>query len=81
MEMTMHQWAGNVGQLIDATQEANRPWSQTMEKLVTATKTGEGVEKQVIKNKTLLGHVRKRVTILLSSCPSTLLCCTETTHS
>lgn len=47
MEMTMHRWAGNVRQLVDATQQANLPWSRTMQNLVTAAKSGEGLEKQV----------------------------------
>lgn len=42
-----HQWAGQVRQLIDATQQANLPWSKTAEKLVDAAKTGVGVQAQV----------------------------------
>ena len=47
LQMTMHQWAGHVRQLIDATQKANLPWSKTAEGLVTAAKRGEDMKKEV----------------------------------
>ena len=42
-----HQWAGHVRQLVDATQNANLPWSKTAERLVTAAKSGEALDVQV----------------------------------
>lgn len=47
LHATTHQWAGHVRQLIDATQDANLPWSVTAEKLVIAAKSGEALETQV----------------------------------
>lgn len=39
LEATSHQWAGHVKQLIDATQQANLPWSKTAENLQKAAKS------------------------------------------
>ena len=47
LQLTSHQWAGHVSQLMDATQKANYPWSKTAERLVSAAKHGEGLEAQV----------------------------------
>ena len=47
LQVSTHQWAGHVRQLVDATQQANLPWSKTADKLVVAAKTGKGIEKQV----------------------------------
>ena len=48
LEATSHQWAGHVKQLIDATQQANLPWSKTAEGLQKATKSGKAeLQKQV----------------------------------
>ena len=48
LEATSHQWAGHVKQLIDATQQANLPWSKTAERLQKATKEGKAeLQKQV----------------------------------
>lgn len=47
LQLTSHQWAGHVSQLIEATQKANYPWSKTAERLVMAAKRGEGLEAQV----------------------------------
>ena len=47
LQLSSHQWAGHVSQLIEATQKANYPWSKTAERLVSAAKTGEGLEAQV----------------------------------
>ena len=47
LHISTQKWAGHVRQLVDATQQANLPWSRTADKLVTAAKTGEGVRKQV----------------------------------
>ena len=44
-----HQWAGHVRQLVDATQDANLPWSRTAEQLVMAAKSGKALEVQVCK--------------------------------
>lgn len=52
LQLTSHQWAGHVSQLIEATQKANYPWSKTAEKLVSAAKKGESLEDQVIANTT-----------------------------
>lgn len=49
LETTSHQWAGHVKQLIDATQQANLPWSKTAERLKTAAKSKVGLETQVQK--------------------------------
>ncbi len=46
-QATTHLWAGHVRELINATQEANLPWSRTAEHLVRAVRTGEGLEEQV----------------------------------
>lgn len=48
LEATSHQWAGHVKQLIDATQQANLPWSKTAEKLQKAAKFEVGLHTQVI---------------------------------
>lgn len=47
LQLSSHQWAGHVSQLIEATQKANYPWSKTAERLVSAAKKGEGLEAQV----------------------------------
>ena len=47
LQLSSHQWAGHVSQLIEATQKANYPWSKTAERLVSAAKRGEGLETQV----------------------------------
>jgi hypothetical protein len=47
LQLSSHQWAGHVSQLIEATQKANYPWSKTAERLVSAAKRGEGLEAQV----------------------------------
>ena len=47
LQLSSHQWAGHVGQLIEATQKANYPWSKTAERLVAAAKKGKGLEAQV----------------------------------
>lgn len=47
LEATSHQWAGHVKQLIDATQQANLPWSKTAERLKVAAKTEVGLQTQV----------------------------------
>ena len=47
LETTSHQWAGHVKQLIDATQQANLPWSKTAERLKTAAKSEVGFQTQV----------------------------------
>ena len=47
LQISSHQWAGHVRQLIEATQKANYPWSKTAQRLVTAAKQGEGLEAQV----------------------------------
>lgn len=47
LEATSHQWAGHVKQLIDATQQANLPWSKTAERLQKAVKSEVGLETQV----------------------------------
>ena len=48
LEATSHQWAGHVKQLIDATQQANLPWSKTAERLQKATKADKAeLQKQV----------------------------------
>ena len=47
LQVSSHQWAGHVRQLIQATQQANYPWSETAERLVSSAKQGKGVEKQV----------------------------------
>ena len=47
LQLTSHQWAGHVSQLIEATQKANYPWSKTADRLVSAAKKGEGLEAQV----------------------------------
>lgn len=47
LQLSSHQWAGHVSQLIEATQKANYPWSKTAERLVSAAKQGEGLEVQV----------------------------------
>jgi hypothetical protein len=46
LQLSSHQWAGHVSQLIEATQKANYPWSKTAERLVSAAKRGEGLEAQ-----------------------------------
>ena len=50
LDDTTHQWVGHVGQLIDATQQANLPWSKTAERLADAAKAGIGVQTQVRRN-------------------------------
>lgn len=47
LQISSHQWAGHVRQLVEATQQASLPWSKTAENLVAAAKKGEDVEKQV----------------------------------
>ena len=47
LQLSSHQWAGHVSQLIEATQKANYPWSMTAKRLVSAAKKGEGLETQV----------------------------------
>ena len=47
LHATTLQWAGHVRQLIDATQDANLPWSMTAKQLVVAAKSGEALEAQV----------------------------------
>lgn len=44
---TTHTWAGHVRDLIDATQQANLPWSHTAEQLVKAAETGNHLEAEV----------------------------------
>lgn len=40
-------WAGHVRQLVDASQQANLPWSRSTERLVSAAKSGCGLEEEV----------------------------------
>ncbi len=47
LHLSTQKWAGHVRQLVDATQQANLPWSRTADNLVTAATTGEGVKKHV----------------------------------
>lgn len=47
LQLSSHQWAGHVSQLMEATQKANYPWSKTAERLVSAAKQGKGLEAQV----------------------------------
>ena len=47
LEATSHKWAGHVKQLIDATQQANLPWSKTAENLQKAAMTDVGLQSQV----------------------------------
>ena len=47
LQLSSHEWAGHVSQLIEATQKANYPWSKTAERLVSAAKSGRGLEAQV----------------------------------
>ena len=47
LQVSTQRWAGHVRQLVDATQQANLPWSKTASKLVTAAKTGKDIRKQV----------------------------------
>lgn len=42
-----HQWAGNVRDLINATQQANLPWSRRADQLVDAAENNEGLDLQV----------------------------------
>lgn len=55
---TTQKWAGHVRDLIEATQEANLPWSQSAKKLVVAAENGESLEVQVLKMKQHLFNVR-----------------------
>ncbi len=47
LHISTQKWAGHVRQLVDATQKANLPWSQTADNLVSAAASGVGVNKQV----------------------------------
>lgn len=42
-----HLWAGNVRDLINATQQANLPWSRRAEQLVDAAENKDGLDLQV----------------------------------
>ena len=47
LQMSSHQWAGHVRQLIEATQKANYPWSKTADRLVAAARQGKGLDEQM----------------------------------
>jgi len=45
---TSQKWAGHLRDLIEVTQEANHPWSQSARALVAAAENGESLEDQVL---------------------------------
>ena len=47
LQLLGHQWAGHVRSLIEASQQANMPWSRTAHRLVRSAKQRKGLEKEV----------------------------------
>ena len=47
LDLMVHQWAGHVRSLLDASQKANQPWSHTARRLVTSAKKRKGLNKEV----------------------------------
>ena len=47
LEVLSHQWVGHVRALIDASQQANLPWSRMSRRLVHSARSRKGLEKQV----------------------------------
>ena len=47
LEVLSHQWVGHVRALIDASQQANLPWTRTSRRLVHSARSRKGLEKQV----------------------------------
>ena len=47
LDSLSQQWAGHVRTLIEASQKANMPWSQSARRLVKSAKSRKGLDKEV----------------------------------
>ena len=47
LELLTQQWTGHVGNLIQASHDANMPWSRSARRLVSSAKTRKGLKKEV----------------------------------
>ena len=47
LDVLVHQWTGHVRTLLDASQRANMPWSNTARRLVTSAKERSDLDTEV----------------------------------